>query len=212
MRTLFSMKSPSRILVALALPFFAGVSLQASAGDIPQDDHNAPCGVLKQLGEQKYIYNNSNFLFNAVFKTNSIKVNKVSRTVNAGAVKYLDFDENGQGIWRDNGVGDYHKTKSYTVPVANNSKVRIAYCADSSMLEPQIEGVVSFEKAESDGEHNGPQGNVYFRGVSRPLSGNHVAFDSTGFVPFVDYNKNPTGSAEDGSLTICPRDLFCTLE
>ena len=212
MKTSTSMTSLSKILAVLALPFLAGFALHASAGDIAQGDPHAPCGTLAQIGEQKFIYNNSNYSFNVIFETKFYKKNKISRFINAGAVKYLEVDANGQGVWRDTGVGDPKTTKAYTVPVANNSKVRITYCADSSMLEAYIDGTVFFQSIESDGEHNSPQGAVPFYGAAYSRSHQSVAFTSDGVTPFVSYNTQPSGNAEDGSLTICPKDIYCTVE
>lgn len=216
MKRAAAFKTPSKILMALAVLFFAGVSFQASAGDIAQEDPAAPCGVLEQVGTDKFIYNNSNFLFKVRFETQSFHpMGKRKRSVNAGAVKYLELKDDGHGVWRDTGVGNYHSTKSYSIPVAPNKMVRIAYCGDTSGYTAYIKGSVYFDKAESDGEHNGPQGDVGFSGEhllgSRDV--NTISFDGDGSTtPFVYYNAQPSGNDAPGSLTICPKDINCTLE
>ena len=217
MKILTSFNSLKKILAALALPFFAGVSAHANAGDIPQEDPSAPCGTLHQVGSDKFIYNHSNFFFNVRFETNSLipPHSNRHRSVNAGAIKYLALDTHGQGIWHDTGLGNYHSTKSYVIPVANNEMVRIAYCADTSLDSAFIEGTVFFDKIESDGEHNGPQGNVRFSGHAGNGSANNniIAFESDGSTtPFIYYNAQPSGNVSSGSLTICPKDSYCTIE
>lgn len=213
MNALSSMKSPSKILAALALPFLTGFALHASAGDIPQDDSHAPCGSMTQIGEQKFIYNNSNYSFDVIFDSKTYKKKFwLVRYVEAGAIKYLEVDANGQGIWRDTGVGDSKTRKIYTVPVANNAKVRIAYCGNKSLGEAYIDGTVSFRSMESDGEHNSPQETVPFSGFLTSKSNDFVGFNSPDTTPFVSYNKQPSGRDEYGSLVICPKDSYCTAE
>ena len=200
----------SKILLALSLPFFAGLACNASAVDIPDGDPNAPCGDLKQVGEKRVIYNNANFFFNVRFETKAAKLGAGLRSVNAGAVKYLDFDAQNQGIWRDTGSGEDGVTKTYTIPVPNNDMVQIAYCADTSKGRPSITGSVYFEAAESDGVHHVPQGAVAF--TSSPRAPYWVGFNVPSITPFITYNKQPSGNVENGSFTICPKDLYCRIE
>ena len=69
MQTLASLNSPSKLLAVLALPMFVGLSLDASAEDLRQGAPGAPCDVLKQIIENRTIYNNSNFHFKVRFES-----------------------------------------------------------------------------------------------------------------------------------------------
>ena len=205
-----ALKSPSKILAALALPLLAGFALHASAGDIPASDPTAPCGVLKQIGKNAAIYNKSNFTFKVRFEAEAVK-SFIFPTVNAAAIKYLDYDENNQGIWKDTGEGDYRSVKKYTVPVSPDSVTQIAYCVDTRNQE-LIKGKFYFESDPSEGEHNMPNSGVdfYTSGKVVVLYSSHLF--TPYLTPFVRYNVEAgLGSRENGSMVICPKDRFCKM-
>lgn len=204
-----ALNSPSKILAALALPLVATVSLHASAGDIPVNDPTAPCGALKHVGENTAIYNKSNFTFNVIFET-SPKVIGPFRRVNAGAVKYLSDVENSPGIWKDTG----ETTHSYVVPVGPNSVVPIAYCADTSNGEAFMKGKVSFESEPTEGVHNIPDSGVdFFTNSWSSIVINRTHLFTPYSTPYVDYNVEPSlGRKENGSMVICPKDMFCKIK
>ena len=204
-------KFRSKILAALALHFLFGFSQHASAEDLWANDSAAPCGVLKQVGPVATIHNKSNFTFNVRFETAAIQIGPL-RSVNAGAVKYLDFDGNNQGVWRDTGEGDDHSIKKYTIRLQANQGVPIAYCADTSNGASRIRGKLYFDPQVGEGEHNIPQSGIDFFSAD-----NHVVIDRDFlfhpyFTPFVDYNVDNLGRISFGSFVLCLRDSYCRIE
>jgi hypothetical protein len=191
--------SITKFLAIVALPLLAILSSNANAGNIPESE--GPCGTLTKLGGKEvysHIYNNSLYKWNVVFTTHNYR-DLVS--INAGAVKYLY-----NGWWQDNGYGDYHASKIYTVPVLSGQAVKIAYCSDSSEGDYYLHGLVTFVLTDDYKNHGTPDGNVRFEGVNTiPTFFNH------GTTPHVAYNKNPGGTWEVGSITICPNDPYCNI-
>jgi len=199
--------SVKQLLTLAALPLLTLLSPQTSAGNIPEAQ--GPCGILTSMGDHTKIYNNSRYAWNVVFKTtiNPPEYGDDHMNVNAAAVKYLS-----DGIWIDNGTGDYRREKTYTVPVSAGETVKIAYCADSSMGNHIVIGKVSiiwnYTAASNypDNGHGQPGGNVEFRALnSTPIFLNH------GTTPYVNYNKNLDTVFENGSLTLCPNDPECKI-
>ena len=201
----------------LALSLSAGFLKSASANDIPASDAAAPCGELHLVGKKSYIHNESNFSFNVQFRTEATTYGLFKRSLNAGAVKYLETDANGNGVWRDTGTGHYRSAKTYTVPVRSKSVVTIAYCASRVPNISYILGDVSFTADSDEPQHPIPDGYVSFSGWSdwkdvRNWSPNQeVWFDSPVVTPYVSYNRAPDTSRQNGSLTICPNDPACRL-
>jgi len=188
-----------KMLAFVALLLLNILSPHASAGNIPEDQ--GACGTLTTMGQHTYIYNNSQYSWNVVFKTYRINEMFVAH-VNAGAVKYLN-----DGWWVDSGVGLFGGNKIYTVPVGPGESVPIAYCADRSGDSVRINGVVIIHNLTgADNAHGSPAGSVEFTGTnSTPI------FNNIGPTPYVAYNKNLNGVFENGSLTICPNDSTCRI-
>lgn len=186
--------SLTNIMAMIAMPLLAS---QACAGNIPEAD--GPCGTLTKLGAKEvfsYLYNNSVYKWNVQFVTTRYR--DIIR-INAGAVKYLD-----NGWWQDTGNGNYHTSKTYTVPVPAGQTVKVAYCADSSDTDSYLRGIVTFTLDDSYTDHGYPDGNVPFEGINRIPT-----FKNRGTTAHVAYNKKPGNNWEDGSITICPNDPYC---
>jgi len=206
-RILVSIKKALSVVLA-TLPLLASLSPQAIAENIPEAQ--GPCGILTLMGDHTRIYNHSRYAWNVVFKTNRIFIQdgeKFTVDTNVAAVKYLN-----NGMWIDNGTGDYRHEKIYTVPVNPGETVKIAYCADSTVGDRIVTGNVTIlwnYTAGSNYANNGhgqPDGNVRFEAVnSTPIFRNH------GTTPYVNYNKNLDTVFENGSLTICPNDPECKI-
>ena len=191
--------STKKIVAMVALPLLASLAPDAAAENATPV--NQACGVLTNMGDHTYIYNNSRYDWNVVFITTLIG-GDFGRSLNAGAVKYLS----GEGQWVDTGIGDYRSAKTYTVPVTAGQTVAIAYCADHSVATHRIDGHVFFAAANPALVHGSPDGNVLFRGENgTPYLFNH------GTTPYVDYNRKPTKEFENGSITICPNDPECKI-
>lgn len=192
-----------RLLALAVLPVLGLLSPQAHADNFPEAQ--GPCGNLTLMGYGTAIYNNSQYAWNVIFKTSSYRDDDGS--ANAAAVKYLS-----DGVWIDNGTGDYRTEKTYIVPANPGQSVKIAYCADSSIGDRIVKGKVSVlwnytgNWNYANSAHGQPDGNVKFYSVnSTPL------FYNQGTTPYVNYNKNLGNFFENGSLTICPNDSTCRI-
>lgn len=208
---LFELVLPqSKKLAAPLLLLMAVVTGAASADEYMVDtDPTAPCGVLHQIGRESVIYNLSNYSYGVKFTTKATSLGRLKAThVNAGVVKYLALDADGNGVWVDTGLGDYHSSKTYTIPARAKQSVTISYCADQTILNtPLIEGVVSFDPDPAEGPHPGPVGDVVFRGEDDCIRGkdnclSEVQFYNHGETPYVNYNRIPNTVFRKGSLTI----------
>lgn len=199
----------SKKLAAPLLLVMAVWSGAASAEEFMADDEpTAPCGELRQIGDGGYIYNLSNYSYKVKFMTKATR--KAFRHTNAGVVKYLKVDADGNGVWVDTGFGDYRSSKTYTVPVRGRQAVIIAYCADVSRGDPYIQGIVSFDPDPAEGPHPGPSGYVDFARDGFCISSYRncfpeVQFNNNGVTPYVNYNKMPDTAFKKGSLTILPQ-------
>jgi len=191
--------STKKILALAALPALVSLAPQAAAENATPV--GSACGVLTNMGEHTYIYNNSSYDWNVVFIT-TVFGGDLGRSINAGAVKY----QTDEGLWIDTGIGDYRSAKSYTIPVGAGHTVPIAYCADHSVLTHRIEGHIFFTPANPALVHGSPDGDVKFKGENGT-----PYFFNKGTTPYVDYNRKPGKAFEDGSLTICPNDPQCII-
>lgn len=217
-----SIRSKSKNTLMLALTLSAGFLSSARADDIPASDPTAPCGELHLIGQQSYIYNRSVFTFNVQFQTSAgiYEGFWLNRSINAGAVKYLDNDAHGDGVWRDTGRGDYRSVKTYTIPAKPNSVVTIAYCGSRVPNVSNIIGKVLFTANPDEPVHPIPDGYVNFQGWADwtdswrrgdAAINQQVFFDKPVTTPYVSYDKKSDASWEYGSLTICPKDPECKI-
>ena len=216
MKISISLNSLSKMFVALALLLIASFSFHASAADIPEHSAEAPCGSLVQVGSKKFIFNNTSVFFNVIFETKAHQLGLVRR-VNAGAVKYLDYDGNNQGVWRDTGRGDYRSVKRYTIPVGDNDVVPIAYCADSSNETPFMLGSVYLETSGNESGLYAALGGAEFKslqvtaafgaGASTQSAEWDILFLNKSLSTLVSYNRKFSGNYQGGSLIIAPELL-----
>ena len=199
----------SKVLAMLTLSWLVSMPYQAGAEKMmPANRSDAPCGELHAQGDnwlgnelQHYsysIYNPSKYHYTVHFITQSSPDGRGSY-INAGVVKYLVGDGIMGHFWRDDPEdgGDYLATKTYTIWIKPKTKVALTYCASDSNGRKGITGFLSFSRDQYYPAPHTPDGEVSFEGFQTEP----VKF-SENKTSYVNYNFNPDGQQEPGSLTI----------